>query len=86
MELPDPPQGWTLKALLTTDETWTAQLWAEEEYVYGYGTTPRFAILDALTRIESGDTYLRLSGMTKEKVDLIKALGIGKPATFVRRA
>jgi hypothetical protein len=85
MDLPDPPEGWELKSLITISEgLWTAQLWAEEAYVYGYGTSPRFAMLDALQKIEDGDTFDRLSGMVKPEIDLVKELGI-KPKKMVRR-
>ena len=80
MELPDPPKGWGLKSLIEIDEgSWSVQLWASEEYVYGYGTTARYALLNALDRIESGDTFGRLSGYKPLEVDLVKALGITKP-------
>ena len=89
MDLPDPPEGWALKSLIELDEgSWSAQLWASEAYVYGYGSTVRYAMLDALARIESGDTFDRLSGGEKSHPgELVKALGIGpaKPREFDRR-
>ena len=80
MELPDPPDGWALKSLIEIDEgSWSAQLWASEEYVYGYGASAKYALLNALDRIEEGNTFGRLSGCKPLEVDLVKALGIAKP-------
>ena len=80
MELPDPPEGWALKSLIEIDEgSWSVQLWATEEYVYGYGSSGRYAMCDAIDRIHVGETFERLSGMRPVKIDLVKALGIAKP-------
>jgi len=86
MELPDPPEGWGLKALIEINEgSWSAHYWGPDAYVYGYGSTARYAILQALERIENGDTFDRLSGMQPTAVDLVKALGIRSKPTDVRR-
>jgi hypothetical protein len=79
MELPDPPEGWALKSLIEIDpdsaHAWSAQLWAEDAYVYGYGSTARFAMLDALRRIDACEYFERLSGMARfQGVDISKAL------------
>lgn len=77
MELPDPPEGWGLKALIEINSgSWSASYWSANAYVYGYGSTARFAVLQALERIENADTFDRLSGMEMSNVDLVKALGI----------
>jgi hypothetical protein len=66
MELPDPPEGWHLKSINEINEDqWSAYLWSPDEYVYGYGSTLRYALLDALRRIEQGDVYGRCSGFAK---------------------
>ena len=84
MNLPDPPEGWGLKALIEINEgSWSASYWSAHAYVYGYGSTARFAVIQALDRIENGDVFDRLSGM--ETVDLVKALGIRSKPTDVRR-
>jgi hypothetical protein len=86
MELPDPPEGWGLKALIEIDlGSWSASYWSANAYVYGYGTTARYAVLDALGRIENADVFDRLSGMEASTVDLVKALGIRAKPTNVRR-
>jgi len=86
MELPDPPEGWSLKALIEINEgSWSANLWANDAYVYGYGTSAKYAMLDALSRVENGDVFERLSGGRPTTVDLVKALGIEKKPTDVRR-
>lgn len=86
MNLPDPPEGWGLKALIEINVgQWSAHYWGPEAYVYGYGSTARYAILQALERIENGDTFDRLSGMEASTIDLVKALGIRSKPTDVRR-
>jgi hypothetical protein len=86
MEIPDPPEGWGLKALIEINkDSWSASLWASDAYVYGYGTSAKYAMLDALSRVESGDVFERLSGGRPTTVDLVKALGIKAKPTDVRR-
>jgi hypothetical protein len=86
MDLPDPPEGWGLKALIELNEgQWSAHYWGPDQYVYGYGPTARFAVLDSLGRIENGDTFDRLSGRQPTTVDLVKALGIKRPTAPIRR-
>jgi hypothetical protein len=86
MDLPDPPEGWGLKALIEIHpSSWSAHLWASDTYVYGYGTSAKYAMLDALSRVENGDVFERLSGGQPTTVDLVKALGIEKKPTDVRR-
>jgi hypothetical protein len=86
MEIPDPPEGWGLKALIEINPgSWSASYWSANAYVYGYSSTARFAVLQALDRIENGDTFDRLSGMEASTVDLVKALGIRSKPTDVRR-
>jgi hypothetical protein len=86
MDFPDPPEGWGLKALIEINGgSWSAHYWGPDAYVYGYGSTARFAVLQALERIENGDTFERLSGMQPTTVDLVKALNIKKPTPPVRR-
>lgn len=82
MELPEPPEGWKLKSLIEINErSWAAHLWAPEAYVYGYGSNARYAMLDALQRIEDCNFFERLSGgkafVPKLDIDevLKKALG-----------
>lgn len=71
MELPDPPEGWTLKSLIEIHSNqWSCHLWGPEAYVYGYGSTARYATLDALKRIGDGDYFERLSGMRKSTVNV----------------
>jgi hypothetical protein len=78
MELPDPPEGWWLQDLNMTDkDKWATLIKSLDEWVYGFGTTPRYAMLDALGRIERGDTFGRLSGMAKTEIDLTKFLKLG---------
>ena len=99
MELPDPPEGWYLKYLSLNEKdkpvigdpprgTWSAHITSacDGAYVYGVGSSPRYAMLDALTKIENEDVFERFSGgqPAMKSVDLVKALGIGKPA-MVRR-
>jgi hypothetical protein len=73
MELPDPPEGWGLKALIEIDETsWSASFWSADEYVYGFGSTARYAVLDALEKIDWGQTFARLSGGKRPEIDLLK--------------
>lgn len=75
MELPDAPQGWALKSLIEINpETWSCHLWGPEAYVYGYGSSARYAMLDALRRIEEGDFFARLSGMRKHSVNVDKLI------------
>ena len=84
MELPDPPEGWNLKGLIEIDEgSWSAHYWATDEYVYGYGSTARYAVLDAFRRIEECEVFTRLSGKPPE-VDLVEMLNI-KPEPMKRR-
>jgi len=86
MELPDPPKGWGLKSLIEIDQgQWSASYWSANAYVYGYGSTARYAVLQAIDRIEDGDTFDRLSGMEMSNVDLVKALGIKAKPTAARR-
>jgi hypothetical protein len=72
--------------------SWSTQFWGPESYVYGYGTTARYAMLDAIDRIDCGDVFERLSGMTNaaprkhESADvLIAALNIPQPKPEARR-
>jgi len=66
MELPDPPEGWNLKSLIEIDlNSWSALYWAPEAYVYGTGTTARYAMLDANRRIEDGNFFEHLGGVKK---------------------
>lgn len=79
MELPNPPQGWSLKSLIEIDEQqWSAQLWHQEHYVYGYGTSARYSMLDALRRIENGDVYDKCSGFSKSSEDRKTRLSVEK--------
>jgi hypothetical protein len=65
LELPDPPPSWHLKSLIElASSSWSCQLWSPDAYVYGYGTTCRYAFLDAIQRIENGEAFDRLSGMS----------------------
>jgi len=91
MELPDPPDPWRLKSLIEINEgSWSAHYWAPEDYVYGYGSTAAYAVLDAIQRIENGDTFERLSGFPvggksfKDLKDLLK-LPEKKPQPMLRR-
>jgi hypothetical protein len=85
MELPDPPDGWQLKSLIERDGTWFAFLYSSTEWCQAAGSTPRYAMLDGLRRIEDGAVYMNLSGMKKRpEINLADLLGI-KPAPVDRR-
>lgn len=67
MDLPDLPEGWKLKSLLDTGEgasPWKVFAYSPTEWVQAAGSSPRFAMFDAISRIEDGATYRTLSGMT----------------------
>jgi len=93
MDLPDPPEGWTLSLLSYNPDPpvgadhWHVDLYSKEEYVTAWGRTPRFAMLAALQAIEEGDTRVRMSGGEKsdQSKKIIEALGITAPKPFVRR-
>jgi len=86
MDLPDPPEGWFLKALIINERDnppvgeaqgiWMVHLRGDGEYVYGYGASAIYAILDAIKRIDEGDAFEDLSGMQPTRIDLVEALGI----------
>ena len=98
MELPDPPEGWTLKSLIEFNDkpaSWSCQLWSPGCYVYGYGSSAKYAFLDAIDRVERGDFFEALSGyqnkvnpkMEEAARDLIATLllSVPPPAPFKRR-
>ena len=79
MELPDPPQGWTLKSINEINEnSWCTQLWHKEHYVYGYGTSLRYSMLDAIRRIEDGNIFDMCSGFAKTSEDKDTRQGVDK--------
>ena len=98
MELPDPPEGWTLKSLIAINDnppSWSSQLWAPGCYVYGYGSSAKYALLDAIDRVERGDYFEAMSGfqnkispkIEKAAQDFIAQLVAAQPAPepFKRR-
>jgi hypothetical protein len=86
MDIPDPPEGWALRNLNEEDiSKWVAFLHTKGAYVYGYGATARYAILDAIHKIGEGEFFEHLSGMQPTTIDLVKALGIKPKPTDVRR-
>lgn len=90
MELPDLPEGWWLKSLIDTEEPrgWSVFAYSSDQYCQAYGSSPRFAMLDAIQRIANGAVHDNLSGFAAAKgPDILDVLQI-KPAvkpTFVRR-
>jgi len=86
MDLPDPPEGWRLKSLIDDGGCWLAYLYSATEWVQAAGSSPRFAMLDALARIEAGAVYAKLSGMQARHAtfDLLNVLKI-QPAKVERR-
>ena len=93
MELPDLPEGWKLKSLIdiTVDDgpCWSVQAGSVSgDHGHGEGTTPRYAFLNLIEKIENGDVYAPLSsGKTRnENVDLLGLLKIEpKKSEFKRR-
>lgn len=92
MELPDLPEGWKLKSLIDTGEErgWSVFCYSSEEYCQAYGSSPRYAMLDAIQRIADGAVHEVLSGHSADRPDILDILQI-KPAKkketsgFVRR-
>lgn len=79
MELPDPPDGWHIKSINEiNDHSWSASLWSAENYVYGYGSSLRYAMLDAIRRVEIGDVYSKCSGYSKQTEDKKTREGVEK--------
>lgn len=86
MELPDLPEGWRISFLcirspgdciadVTNDDT--------KESVYAKGTTLRYAMLDAIRRIEEGEVWGRAKPQDNA-IDVLKILNIPQPKV-VRR-
>jgi hypothetical protein len=90
MELPDLPEGWRLKSLIDITENtpcWSVQAGSVSgDHGHGEGTTPRYAFLNLIEKIENGDVYAPLSGgkTWNESVDLLGMLKIEK-SEFKRR-
>jgi hypothetical protein len=80
LELPDLPEGWAWKSLSEREtDRWTCFASNGEFYLQAGGSSPRYAILDAIARIEVGAFHRVLSGMKRYELDLVSALNIPKP-------
>jgi hypothetical protein len=85
LDLPDPPEGWEMTSACKREaDQWSVFFVSATSYCLGEGTTLRYAMLNALAKIEEDSTYDRLSGMKQGTVDLIAELGI-KPKPLDRR-
>jgi hypothetical protein len=84
MELPDLPDGWKWKSLIERDGHWSCFCANERFYLQASGTTPRFAMLNAIERIEDCAYHEVLSGMKQYEIDLVAALNIPKPKPIRR--
>jgi hypothetical protein len=86
--LPDPPAPWKLKSLVEINPTsWEAHLWSPDEYVYGWGPTAEDAMVDVISRAESGEVYSRCSRpfSNSEKEELEEMLGLSEAPMVIRR-
>jgi hypothetical protein len=76
MELPDPPEGWKLTHLIDIGECWQANISSTDCVITASGSTPRYALLTAIERI-GDERFERVKvSATREKFDLVAALGI----------
>jgi hypothetical protein len=92
LDLPDLPDTWRLLSLIDITEQsplWSARVRCSNgDYTHGEGSSPRYAILDAIRRIDSLDIYSPLadpadaSGPSAES--LANLLNI-QPKPFPRR-
>jgi hypothetical protein len=88
MELPDLPEGWRMKSLSEEDGFWKIFAYAEGYWCCAGGTSPRYAMLDAIKRIEDGMVWANMTGgkMKDEEVNVLSYLKIEpKKSEFKRR-
>jgi hypothetical protein len=88
MELPDLPEGWQWQSLLLRDKTWFCFASNGLYYLQASGSTPRYAILDAIQRIED-EAYHEMLSRHKDyhqDVDIVALLEIKtKPNLRLKR-
>jgi hypothetical protein len=84
MELPDLPEDWQWKSLIEVDGRWGCFCCNGLFYLQAFGSSPRYALLDAIARIEDGAYNEVLSGGKRHEIDLVAALNIPKPKPIRR--
>jgi len=89
MELPDLPDEWRLKSLIEKEGLWLAYVYTDDYWIQATGSTPRFAMLDAIQRIENEAWHETLRYVHREAAsgpNLIKILNIQPVSKERRRA
>lgn len=79
MELPDLPEDWEWQSLIKRGDKWLCFASNGDFYLQAAGSTPRYAVLDAIKRIEEEAFHPVLSYIHKGAPDLVKLLKIQPP-------